>query len=255
MFDARPFYGEYAWAYDLLSDRPVSKECSAIVAWLVARGVRPGAAVLDAGCGTGRYASELCRRGFVVTGIDRSPELISQAKQAAASLHRSVRFAIGDIVSLPADECDAILCRGVLNDLVDEIVRESAFSAFGRALRPRGVVILDVREWNATAQRKAREPLFRKTVATERGTLSFTSRTELDPTNRRLVVAERHTLVHEGNEQSTDYRFVMQCWSRDELESHLHRAGFGALTYFGAYDATIQAGATDRLVVVAQRDA
>jgi SAM-dependent methyltransferase len=191
----------------------------------------------------------------VVTGIDRSPELISQAKQAAASLHRSVRFAIGDIVSLPADECDAILCRGVLNDLVDEIVRESAFSAFGRALRPRGVVILDVREWNATAQRKAREPLFRKTVATERGTLSFTSRTELDPTNRRLVVAERHTLVHEGNEQSTDYRFVMQCWSRDELESHLHRAGFGALTYFGAYDATIQAGATDRLVVVAQRDA
>jgi len=36
---ARPFYAEYAWAFDLLIDRPVSKECSAIVAWLVARGI------------------------------------------------------------------------------------------------------------------------------------------------------------------------------------------------------------------------
>jgi putative hydrolase of the HAD superfamily len=252
---ARPFYGEYAWAYDLLIDRPVSKECSTIVAWLVERGVLPGAAVLDVGCGTGRYASELCRRGYLVTGIDRSPELISQAKQAAAVLHRSVRFAIGDLVSLPADECDAILCRGVLNDLVDENIRESAFSAFGRALRPKGVVILDVREWNATAQRKAREPLFRKTVATDRGTLSFTSHTELDPTNRRLVIAERHTLTRDGHERSSDCRFVMQCWTRDELASYLRRSGFGAIAYFGAYDATIQAGEADRLVVVAQRDA
>jgi len=252
---ARPFYAEYAWAFDLLIDRPVSKECSAIVAWLVASGVLPGAAVLDAGCGTGRYASELCRRGYVLTGIDRSPELISQARHAAASLHRPVRFAVGDIVSLPASAYDAILCRGVLNDLVDENVRESAFSAFGRALRPNGVVVLDVREWNATAQRKVREPIFRKTVETDRGTLTFTSRTDLDPANRRLLLDERHTLRHEGSERSSDYRFVMQCWTRDELESRLRRAGFGAFAWFGAYDAAIQPGETDRLVVVAQREA
>ena len=73
--------------------------------------------------------------------------------------------------------------------------------------------------------------------------------------NRRLVVAERHTLVHEGNEQSSDHRFVMQCWTRNELESRLRRAGLGAIAYFGAYDAAIQAGETDRLVVVAQREA
>jgi hypothetical protein len=39
------------------------------------------------------------------------------------------------------------------------------------------------------------------------------------------------------------------------LESHLSRAGFGAIAYFGAYDAAILAGETDRLVVVAQREA
>jgi SAM-dependent methyltransferase len=73
----RPFYGEYAWAYDLLIDRPVRKECDAIVGWLTERGVHAGATVLDAGCGTGRYATELGRRGFVVHGIDVSAELIA----------------------------------------------------------------------------------------------------------------------------------------------------------------------------------
>jgi hypothetical protein len=47
----RPFYAEYA--FDLLIDRPVRKECAAIAAWLVERGVLPGADLLDAGCGTG----------------------------------------------------------------------------------------------------------------------------------------------------------------------------------------------------------
>jgi len=72
---ARPFYHEFAWAYDLLVAPPVADdECEGMAAWLARRGVRPPAAVLDAGCGTGRYAVELARHGFVVTGVDRSPE-------------------------------------------------------------------------------------------------------------------------------------------------------------------------------------
>src|SRR5262249_22189147 len=58
---SRPFYGEYAWAFDLVIDRPVRKECAAITNWLIERGVLPGATLLDAGCGTGRYAGELAR--------------------------------------------------------------------------------------------------------------------------------------------------------------------------------------------------
>src|SRR5438477_10345560 len=46
----RPFYCEFAWAFDLLIDRPVQKECRTIADWFVERGVVPGASVLDAGC-------------------------------------------------------------------------------------------------------------------------------------------------------------------------------------------------------------
>jgi hypothetical protein len=163
-----------------------------------------------------------------------------------------VAFRVGDILACSASQCDAILCRGVLNDFLGESARASAFDNFSRALRPDGVLVLDVREWTSTAARKTREPLFTKTVATERGTLTFTSVTELNARDRQLLVRERHTLHDHGQERFSDYHFVMQCWTRDELDSHLRQAGFTAPTYFGAYDIEVAAGATDRLVAVAQ---
>ena len=249
---SRPFYGEYAWAFDLLIERPVREDCAAIAAWLSERGVRPGATVLDAGCGTGRYAGELARRGYAVEGVDRSSELIETARHSIRGHGNSVSFRVGDLLALPAERYHGILCRGVLNDFVSEDTRLSVFAEFARALRPAGVLILDVREWEATKDRKRREPVFRKTVTTDRGTLTFTSITELDPERQQLLLSETHTLVNDAGEHSSDYRFVMRCWTRTELESVSERSGFGSVAYFGAYDPAAHAGATDRLVAVAQ---
>src|SRR5688572_24643653 len=161
---SRPFYGEYAWAFDLLIDRPVGQECAAITAWFSERGILPGATLLDAGCGTGRYAGELARRGYAVEGVDQSSELIETARQSVRGHGNSVSFRVGDLLALPAAQYDGILCRGVLNDFVSDDTRLSVFVAFARALRPAGVLILDVREWEATKDRKQREPIFRKSV-------------------------------------------------------------------------------------------
>ncbi len=249
---SRPFYGEYAWAFDLLIDRPVGQDCGAITAWFSERGVRPGATLLDAGCGTGRYAGELARRGYAVEGVDRSPELIETARQSVRGYGNSASFRVGDILALPASRYHGILCRGVLNDFVNDDARASVFAGFARALQPAGVLILDVREWEATRERKRREPVFRKRVHTDRGQLTFTSTTELDPKRQRLLLSETHTLVNDAGEHSSDYRFVMRCWTKAELELVLERYGFGSVAYFGAYDPAIHAGATDRLVAVAQ---
>jgi SAM-dependent methyltransferase len=247
----RPFYAEYAWAFDLLIDRPVRKECAVMASWLFERGVLPGAKLLDAGCGTGRYAAELARRGYVVHGIDSSPELVGVAMPSISGCE-TLSFAVGDFLALPMAGYDAILCRGVLNDFNDDGRRESAFAAFAHALRPSGVLMLDVREWEASAERKAREPVFKKSVATDRGMLTFTSVTELDFENRLLLLHERHTLIDAGRELSSEYQFVMRCWTRDELDAGFTRNGFDRVGYFGAYDAGMEIGGTDRLVAVAQ---
>jgi hypothetical protein len=79
-------------------------------------------------------------------------------------------------------------------------------------------LILDVREWAASVERKSREPLFRKRVSTERGELTFTSVTALDAENRQLLISERHEPSGQGCERVSDYHFVMRCWERAELD-------------------------------------
>ena len=249
----RPFYTEFAWAFDLLIDRPVRKECAVIASWLIDRGILPGSGILDAGCGTGRYAIELARRGYVVHGLDLSPDLVDMATRAIGDTTGRVSFGVGDIAHLPVSRYAAILCRGVLNDIIDDVGRDAIFRAFADALQPNGVLILDVREWSASLERKTREPLFRKRVSTDRGELTFTSITAPDPENRQLLISEQHELIKDGAARISDYHFVMRCWEKEELDTRLSRHGFESVSCFGAYDPGVAVGATDRLVVVAQR--
>lgn len=271
-YESRPFYDEYAWAYDLLVPPPTAAACDFIAKTFARRGAAPGSRVVDAGCGTGRYAFELARRGYAVDGVDLSPQLITEARRRAEAMRRvepapapddetahargapspDVSFAVGDILGLPAGAgYDAILCRGVLNDLLDGRSRETVFRSFARALRRGGVVLLDVRDWEPSARRKIRGPVFEKTVETGRGLLSFRSVTRVDPGTRRLLVEERHALREGGVERASSYDFQMRCWTQEELETRMAHAGFGRVEFFGAYDRATNAGATDRLVCAA----
>lgn len=254
----RPFYGEFAWAYDYLVPRPVAEECAGMAASLARRGVGPGAALLDAGCGTGRYTVELGRRGFVVTGVDRASALLDEAwirvREAGAGVR--VRIERGDLRSLPAGPVyDAVVCRGVLNDFVDASARAAVFEGFARALRAGGVLLLDVRDWDATAAGKTAQPVVERRVSTPRGLLVFRSETRLDRATRRMLISERHTLTTGAGETTAAYDFVMQCWTREELRAGLGAAGFEAVEYAAAYDGAPSAGGGDRIVVAASRGA
>jgi SAM-dependent methyltransferase len=72
----------------------------------------PGARILDVGCGPGRHANELGRRGFEVVGVDISQRFVDIATDAAPP---GVRFERLDARRLPFDgEFDAAisLCQG-----------------------------------------------------------------------------------------------------------------------------------------------
>lgn len=61
----------------------VHGEADLVTALLARHG---GAAVLDAGCGTGRVAIELARRGVQVLGIDADPAMLAAARAKAPQL-------------------------------------------------------------------------------------------------------------------------------------------------------------------------
>jgi SAM-dependent methyltransferase len=98
----------YADAYDALySAKDYSGECDMIEALIAEFGtVRPARRLLDLGCGTGNHAILLAARGYSVTGIDRSPAMITQARAKAATLGpaHSVVFHHGDIGNARLDD-------------------------------------------------------------------------------------------------------------------------------------------------------
>jgi SAM-dependent methyltransferase len=60
-------------------------------------GLEPGAAVLDLCCGVGRHSLELARRGYRVTGVDRTAAYLHTARARAAAEALAVEWVQADM--------------------------------------------------------------------------------------------------------------------------------------------------------------
>ncbi|MDF1618044.1 class I SAM-dependent methyltransferase [Petrocella sp. FN5] len=71
--------------------------------------------ILDVGCGTGRHAIELTKRGYQITGIDLSDAQLKKAKEKAKANNLKIDFLRCDARNLPFDnqfDVAIMLCEG-----------------------------------------------------------------------------------------------------------------------------------------------
>ncbi|AZG78713.1 methyltransferase domain-containing protein [Methylocystis rosea] len=99
-----------------------------------------GRTVLDVGCGDGPLASELARRGAIVTGLDRDPAMIAAARRRAAIEGAKLQLVEGKAESLPFPDAtfDAVLAVAVLCFVRDA---ERAVAEMARVLKPGGRLV------------------------------------------------------------------------------------------------------------------
>jgi SAM-dependent methyltransferase len=115
------------------------------VAFLVDElGLEAGERVLDVGCGPGRHALALARRGIEVVGVDLSQDFVALAREAAAKEELPARFEILDVRDLAYDgqfDAAVCLCQGGFG-LLGGRDEPAVFARIAAALRPAGRLAL-----------------------------------------------------------------------------------------------------------------
>lgn len=112
-------------------------------------GIAPGSRVLDVGCGTGRHAVELAKRGYRVTGVDLSPGMLAEARKAADEAGVEIELVHSNAAEYRSEAVfDAAICLcegafGLLGDADDASDRDLAIlRAIHGALKPGAAFVL-----------------------------------------------------------------------------------------------------------------
>jgi len=106
---------------------------------------RPGAVLLDAGCGGGLLAPHLRGKGYRHVGVDLRPAGLRQASE------HGVRPVNGDVTALPiaSGSVDVVAAGEILEHVTD---LPAAVAELARVLRPGGLLVLDTVNDNALSR-------------------------------------------------------------------------------------------------------
>ena len=103
--------------------------------------------VVDLGCGTGSLTMELARRGYSVTGVDLSADMLTVAMDKCAELDEMPLLLCQDMSKLtllePADA--VVCCLDSLNYVTDPRAVQRTFKRVFANLRPGGLFVFDIR--------------------------------------------------------------------------------------------------------------
>lgn len=143
VLEPRAAYALWAPGYPAHAHNPVMQAEQRALLALMPASLR-GQAVLDAGCGSGRYMLHALRRGAArVTGVDLSSPMLKRAEAELTALHTDAPAALvqGNLAALPLPDAQADLsvCGLVVGHL-DDLAQSLA--ELRRVTRPGGTLLL-----------------------------------------------------------------------------------------------------------------
>ncbi len=194
--------------------------------------LNPGASVLDVCCGSGHVTRELVKRGYCVTGVDASTELIANAREDIPL----ATFIVADVRDFRLrEQVDAALSTfDSLNHIMELEDLEESFRNVHQALRPGAPFVFDMnselayrmdwQDWNSTVAPDS--------VSLVRGRFDRESK-------RALTEIVWFRPLPGGQWERRDSVVPQRCYGNDEILAALEKAGFRDISYISAKEAGV----------------
>ncbi len=204
-----------------------------------------GASVLDLCCGPGRHSLELARRGFRVTGVDRTAAYLDRARSAALAEGLSIELVLADARDFARPlafdlAINLFTSFGYFEDPEDD--RKMAQAVFS-SLRPGGKFVMELMGKEVLAR------IFQANGWEERdGVLLLQERWVRDDWG---WMENRWLLVRDG--QVHEQRLGHRLYSASELKALLRSVGFSEARAFGSLAGDPYDHQARRLVILATR--
>jgi len=208
--------------------------------------LRRGSSIEDLGCGRGRHAIPLARRGYRVTGVDLSEKMLSLARDRADREGISVEWVREDMRTF-CRPGSFHLCLSLFTSFgyFRDEENQQVLDNMVRSLRRGGVLLLDLRNAGKGLNRLEDWSETREVPA---GKLRMSMRFDRDSGRAKA----RHVLTRRDGIRISS-AFDVRVYSTVELTGMLRKAGMREVRFFGSLSGDRFRDDSARMVVVSRK--
>jgi SAM-dependent methyltransferase len=233
------FYDEFASVYHLIAagwDGAVRRQGEVLHEVLAERTGDGGLSILDSSCGIGTQSIGLAMKGHDVVGVDPSKRSIARARREAerfVEVERRPKFRVGDMRRLDAVDgsFDAVVTLdNSVAHLPDDADLEQMVAASKSVLKPWGILVVGVRDYDAVQQKRPTGTRPRR-IDDEHGERVYVQTWEWSQDGRYYDM-ELFIISRKENGWRTKAATVrMRAWGRGKLQAAFENQGFDRIEW------------------------
>jgi SAM-dependent methyltransferase len=208
--------------------------------------IKADSRILDLCCGIGRHTLELARRGFTITGVDRTRHYLDKAQKQAQRDNLKIEFIHSDMRQFKrSGSFDVVLnlftSFGYFEDPEDD---RKVISNINDSLKPGGKLLMEMMGKEVLAR------IFRERDWSEEDGYLLLQERKLNQNWGWIEV--RWILIKDG--QRSESTLSHRLYSAAELSSLLSNAGFSKTRVYGDLEGSEYDHQAKRLVVMGEKD-
>ena len=198
------------------------------------KGIAKTELVLDLACGTGKMTRLLAERGYDMTGVDLSPDMLMIAREEELKDPKGILYLCQDMreFELYGTVDAAVCCLDSINYLLKTADVEKCFDLVHNYLVPDGIFIFDVNTPYRFTEQYARHDY----VMEEEGVLLAWQNYYNEKNKTCDFVLSLFCENEDGSYERYDEEQREKMYSMNTLKRLLRKTGFDILEVYGDYD-------------------